>query len=880
VQPKLVFFDTETCGFHGPILLIQHAEGVDGAIKLHSVFTSPIWETQALIEYLCENIVVAFNLAFDWFHVCQTYTTLQLLGEKVGFDARPEDYITEYAMLEKQARLGPCLKPVGALDLMLHARKGPYQSTMDRGDIRIRRIPTQLAQPLADKLGELIPFSDVYFARFKDKKRRWMVYDIKDDCDEIIPEFKDVVLKFAPSSGLKALAVDALGVKENKVIKFADIDLPKKAYPKENGWAPFALSVGGPRLETCKECYGHDVKVRDCENCDENGRVTAYEWNGAWPEKIHLHIRHWGYNRFAREYATDDVKYLQGLYTYFKEPEHSDDDSILSCNVAAVRWRGFAIDLPGLRALRKVKKAEEAELGFNHNAHRSVRTYLEQVLSPTEMAVMRDGKGKISTKGIILEDIASWMIMEVCDTCYGMGTKTDAVSPFDGADPWEMNLKLKQDKIAWDKANKCPDCIDGLNKTDEQHPAAIRAAAVLKARRAAKRVQLIDKLLVAGRFHASVKVIGTLSTRMAGADGMNPQGIPHDKVFRKLFGLADGDLVLCGGDFSGFEICLMDAAYGDPVLREKLLTKQPCHVCRQKGEIPSKKDPDVLITCPECLGSLETDTKIHALFGTYLFKSEGLSYEDILATKGLPGEKDKYDRSKKGVYATAYGGESYTLQTRVGISEEDADAAFSDWCKEHKVWGQERKKIFDMFCSMRQPGGIGTRVEWHEPHDYIESMFGFRRYFTLENKICKALFQLAEKPPKAWEQLSVKVIRRERVQTACGALRSALFGAAFQVQAANMRAAGNHVIQSSGAQVCKKLQRQIWDLQPAGIDVWHVQPLNIHDEVMTPTLPRLVKKLEKLVDDFMVWLKGHVPLAEMDWTPVKDEKPMQSWAEK
>jgi hypothetical protein len=812
-KPKLIFFDTETCGFHGPAVLIQWAEGIDGDVHLHNVFNTPIWETMALIEKFCENIVVAFNLAFDWFHICQTYTTLQLLADKVGSNEWPEDHLEQYALCEAKARLGPCLKPVGALDLMLHARKGPYQSTMDRSDIRIRRVPTQLAQSLADALGQMIPLKDVYFARFKDKKRRWQVYDIKDDTDEIIPEFKDVVLKFAPSSALKALAVDALGVSENRVIKFTDIDLPRKAYPVENGWAPFALSVGQPG-----------------------------KWNGAWPEKIGIHIRHWGYNKFAREYAVDDVKYLQGLFIFFKKPEHSDDDSILACNVAAVRWRGFAIDLDGLREPRKVKVAEVKELGFNHNAHRSVRRFLEQALSPTEMAVMRDGKGKISTKGIILEEIATWMVEDVCDECFGMD---------------------------------CNACTDGMIRTGEPHPAAVRAKAVLKARRAAKRVQLIDKLLIAGRFHASVKVIGTLSTRMAGADGMNPQGIPHDKVFRRLFGLADGELLLCGGDFSGFEICLMDAAYGDPVLREKLLTKQPCHVCKQKGEIPAKKDPDVLITCPECNGTLETDTKIHALFGTYLFKSEGLTYEDILATKGLPGEKDKYDRSKKGVYATAYGGESYTLQTRVGISEEDADAAFADWCKEHKVWGEERKKIFNMFCSMRQPGGLGTRVEWHEPHDYIESMFGFRRYFTLENQICRVLFQLAEKPPKEWEQLKVKVVRRDRVQTACGALRSALFGAAFQVQAANMRAAGNHVIQSSGAQVTKMLQRQIWDIQPAGVHAYLVQPLNIHDEVMTPTHPSKIGEVERIVADFMVWLKTRVPLAEIDWG-----SRLKNWAEK
>ena len=797
----MIFFDTETCGFHGPTVLIQWAEGHDGDIHLHSVWTEPIIDTLTLIERLCATEVVAFNLAFDWFHICQTYTTLLLLGEKVGFDAYPEDHIDEYAVLEKDARLGPCLKPKGALDLMLHARKGPYQSTMDRSDVRIRRVPTQLAQSLATELSQRIPLKDVYFARFKDTKRRWQVYDIHDDLDEVIPEFKDVVLKFAPSSALKALANDALGIDTDKIKLFSEVGLPKSAYPVEYGYAPFAIGEPG-------------------------------KWKGAWPDVIQHHISHWGYNKFAREYATDDVKYLQLLYNYFERPDLNDDDSILAALVGSVRWRGFSIDPDGLRALKKEKQKEVAKLGFSHSSPKIIRRYLEEVLDPTEALVMQDGQGKISTKGIILEELAKWRIETVCDDCMGFG---------------------------------CNKCDAGLVKSDKLHPAAIRAGKVLDARRAAKRIQLIDKLLLAGRFHASVKVIGTLSSRMAGADGMNPQGIPHDKVFRRLFTLADRGLVLCGGDFSGFEICLMDAAYGDPVLRAKLLTKRPCHVC--KGTI--------VLDCPECQGTGETDTKIHALFGVYLFASENLTYDDILATKGLPGEQDKYDRSKKGVYATAYGGESYTLQTRVGISEEDADAAFAKWCDEHKVWGAERKRISDLFCSMQQPGGIGSKVEWHEPADYIESMFGFKRYFTLENTICRVLFDLAESPPKEWEAMKIKVVRRDRIQSACGAVRSALFGAAFQIQAANMRAAGNHVIQSSGAQVTKMLQVKCWALQPAGIHPWVIQPLNIHDEIMAPTDPDYVDRLDQIQRDFLVWLKTRVPLAEIDWGG-----PLRSWAEK
>lgn len=224
---------------------------------------------------------------------------------------------------------------------MLHARKGPYQSTMDRSDIRLKRVPTPLAYILADELERRIPFKDVYFARYKDKNhKRWQVHDIHDDLGDLNPDFKDIVLKFAPSSALKALAADALGVDTEKIKLFSSVDTPKSARPEEKGYAPYALAVGEPG-----------------------------NWKDAWPDfgKIQTHIAHWAFNDRAREYAEDDVTYTRGLHYYFswiaegktheeaqllyqmgEKPDTllpcGDDDSILACQVAACRWRGYPID--------------------------------------------------------------------------------------------------------------------------------------------------------------------------------------------------------------------------------------------------------------------------------------------------------------------------------------------------------------------------------------------------------------------------------------------------------------------------------------------------------------------------------------------------------
>ena len=78
-----VYLDTETCGLHSMMVLLQYAEE-DGPIQLHEVWRRPIRETLRLIEWLCEHTVVGFNLSFDWFHIAKTYTVFRL-ATRTGF---------------------------------------------------------------------------------------------------------------------------------------------------------------------------------------------------------------------------------------------------------------------------------------------------------------------------------------------------------------------------------------------------------------------------------------------------------------------------------------------------------------------------------------------------------------------------------------------------------------------------------------------------------------------------------------------------------------------------------------------------------------------------------------------------------------------------
>jgi len=782
----MIFFDTETCGLHGPTVLIQYQRD-NGPIMLHSVWTEQIIDTLALIESFCDDPdgVVGFNLAFDWFHLCQTYTTLKALAYKVGWNAYPTDHIAKYAECEPLARDGECLKPKSALDLMLHARKGPYQSTMDRKDIYIKRVPAVLAQPLANELEKRVQLDEVYFARQKVKKdKHWEVENIKMADGTYNPDFKQIVLRFAPSAALKVLvaAIKKEQGKYEEVIKFRDVDVERKFRPIEAGWAPYALAISSKEL---------------------NWRAEVGTKKGkAWPAVIDEHIAHWGYNPGARKYAEKDVEYTRFLYEHFGCPPLGDDDSVLACCVGAVRWRGYKIDIEKIKNLKKQYLEQGAKAP---KAPKKVFEYIKPFLNEIEIAILRE-----STKKATLEKIASW----------------------------------------------------------EDHPAAIKAKECLDARKATKKVEVLNKLLMAGRFHASFKIIGALSSRMSGADGLNAQGIDKLKIIRECFPLSWDDLVLCGGDFASFEVSIADAVFNDPKLRAQLCK---CSVCKYVCTV----EEFILENCPSC-GSNNDDArqKIHGLFGMALKSHENWTYDQVVATKKT--EDDWYDKGKRGVFAVFYGGNWATLVERLGVTEDVAKLAEANFKTEYEQIGVSFKKIEYDFGPLKQTQ-IGKAVSWHEPKEYVESLSGFRRYFTVEFMLSKALYTIANKPPPSWRAMKIKCNRREDrgPQTVGGAVMSACFAAAFAIQSAVIRAANNHRIQSTGATETKRLQRKIWEVQPQGVHEWHVMPMNVHDEIMTPAKQHLVPVIRNIVTKHVEEARNIIPLVKIDWSDK-----LNSWADK
>ena|SRR5215471_9109660 len=489
-----ITIDTEVCGLHGIVTLIQWAQG-NGEIHLFDVWHHTPEEILELIEFFAYNPdgLLMFNATFDFFHLYKLWTICRLLPD---CNTELEDQIENVANIEPLARdYHLCLKPQKCMDIFLHARKTSYQSVMDRKDVRIKKIPASLAPALARELERRVPLKDIYFARRKDVHApKWQVVDRKNE----ETDWKDIVVKFAPSSALKALAVDALGIDPKDILKYGDIEVNRRFWPVELGFAPFAAAVryGDPSLLTDKQ---------------RKAMKLGGKWKGAWPDYIKWHIKHWAYYEPARKYAALDVEYTRKLYQYFGNPAFDDDDSILAFMIAAARWRGFKVNLPAIKELKESVKARRyIVVGSTKykipTAPNDVKRYVMENLSETERLVIQD-----SSKRAVLEKIAKFTIP--CSSC--------------------------------SKDTYCEKC----NNTGRvKHPAASRAQQVLDARKGNKEIELYDKLLLAGRFHASFKIIGALSSRMSGADKLNPQGIKRTKEVRRCFTLAWPDYQLCMPD--------------------------------------------------------------------------------------------------------------------------------------------------------------------------------------------------------------------------------------------------------------------------------------------------------------------------------------------
>lgn len=484
-----------------------------------------------------------------------------------------------------------------------------------------------------------------------------------------------------------------------------------------------------------------------------------------WGSVIQKHINHWKFSKKALYYAERDVELTRKLYYYFEDSlPQQDIDSLLACHLGATRWRGFNLDHDKINELKT--------------------TYTKQV----------EGKQYANSPQVVMRNL-------------------------------KLHLPEAEQLVVKDTSKET---LESVIHNSSSQEAKDFAAGVLDARRAYKRLDILEKLSSLDRWRPQFKVIGTKSNRMSGGSdeseggSINPQGIPRDADIRSVFTLALPGEELWGGDADQFEVAILDGVTDCPKLRSQLLSGK----------------------------------KFHALMGEVWL---GLSYEDVMRLKA--DGSNEYDIIKAADFAFNYGAQENKLASVLGIEVEQAQKSLERLNEIYPEVLQARLDISKKFCSMRQPVE-GGNVEWHEPDDYVETILGFRRYFTVENKICKFLYHLAQSLSGVPKGTVVRRTERGE-QTILGASKSALFAAAFALQQANMRAASNHVIQSVGGSITKDVQWSLCRHQPTGIHTWRVRVINIHDELLTVTDGTI--DTGSIVQQVIEKYKAKIPLLSWGW---------------
>lgn len=784
-----------------------------------------------LIEMFVDGRVVAHNLRFDWFHLSKWYNMCQWLLTRAHVE--PEHVPSQHslglmAQAEWESQYGPCLKPVAAVDTWLLASKGEAQSAlMDTKAIYVRRVPIGVSDVLCAELNKATDLPWILFDGKNDTSQRWTVTDNTDRrTGEVDPYWKDIKITFKPSKGLKALAVYLCG--HETPAKFDDI--APAAFPAEEGFAPFAMLLSSQSKE-----WLYPVRKKQ-----PDGKYTV-KLVPTWPGLIHQHIAHWETDREAQEYAEDDIHMLRKLYEFFGSLE-SDDDGMVACQVASVRLRGFDINVEGVEKLREesLKVVESAKL--NVNSPKQVAGYVAEALDSMEQLMLKDGCDQKVIDAIKIE----FSLTEI-EECYCEPEQRDTCPRCEGRGEVGPTGQCDDCGGSGEAANgkKCKRC-DGTGFSDDRKmPVVLRVEHIESVRKHTKRVELCSKLLLARRAYPDFNVIGTKSGRMSGASGLNFHGVDHSDDVRSLFTLAGPSngswecpngtpLVLSAGDYASQELAIAATTMNDDDL----------------------------------MADMKSGKSLHGLFGESAYET---TYEDIIENKA----DGRYGKSKGGVYAILYGGTFETVAKNMGIEVSVAEAAYNRLVAKYPGMGNTRKKITDRFSSMHQDGD--GKIEYRDPPEkFIESVFGFRRYFETEYSIQRMILSVIKNMPQQWKDIELKVERKEgKLQSMSGAICSALYGAAFSIQNKIIRASNNHVIQSTGRHLTVGMQVAVWTIQPQGIHPFRLTLMSIHDELAVVCPAHVVPEVNAVIEEKVNEQCQTVPLICIEWFNGN-----KSWAEK
>lgn len=365
---RTAYFDTETLGLYGPPAIIQYAFD-DGDPVLYNPWLESAGKTRALIRSFVESRCVAHNITFDWQKLHGLWAGL------MDFDDNevPINDIPRFVRSEYANRSHTCLKPPAAVCTLLVCQKELGGSALAAKQIRVRKVPEHAAELLCGLLNSLTDLPPILFARNKVKREPWSI----GECDAGMG-WKDIVLNFAPSNGLKEVSRYVLGAQDTQKI---GSEVMPPVMPDELGYCPYVFVL-------------------------KNTEWAKQDGIRLWPELLDEHVHFWNNDPNAVRYALDDIFLLRDLDEHLGKRD-TDFDSEIACQVASCRMAGFAIDSEKLSEELDKSRHIVASAKVNVDSHVQVREFLAECLDPLEQEVVMHGCDKSVLKSIIKEFVAT-----------------------------------------------------------------------------------------------------------------------------------------------------------------------------------------------------------------------------------------------------------------------------------------------------------------------------------------------------------------------------------------------------------------------------------------------------------------------------------------
>lgn len=380
---QTAYFDTETLGLYGPPAIIQYAFDDEDPI-MYNPWLESAGRTRNLIRRVVASRAVAHNITFDWQKLHGLWAGLADFADT----EIPIADVSRYVRSEFIHRSHACLKPAAAVCTLLVCQKELGGSALAAKQIRVRKVPAHAAELLCGLLNSKTDLPPILFARQKTKREPWTVGENDEGMG-----WKDIVLNFAPSNGLKEVSRYVLGAQDTQKIG-AEVLPP--VMPDEIGYCPY-VHVLAQRMEC------HDMKL--------------------WPDLLQDHIDFWNNDPNAVRYALDDITLLRNLDVHLGKRD-TDFDSEIACQVASCRMAGFSIDNQKLS--EELEKSQQIlnTREVNVDSTIQVRSFLAECLDPLEQEVVMHGCDKSVLKSIVKEYVATERedcCGEGCGYCEGKG---------------------------------------------------------------------------------------------------------------------------------------------------------------------------------------------------------------------------------------------------------------------------------------------------------------------------------------------------------------------------------------------------------------------------------------------------------------------------